>query len=710
MKMHVPLRVLIVDDSQDDAMLLLRKLRQGPWEVAYERVDTPGAMSDALRSGAWHLIISDYSMPQFSGPAALVMAREHSVDIPFILVSGKIGEEAAVLAMKAGADDYIVKGELSRLVPAVERELRDAETRRHVRNTECQRKLAEEKLQHAQAELAAAKGLAESNRILQEQVVQRHLAEKSLRDLNETLEQRVADRTAAAESASNAKSGFLANMSHEIRTPLTAIIGFADLLLRPDMTPSERTESLQIVRRNAKHLLELINDILDLSKIEAGKMTVEKIECDVPQLVADILSTMKPRAAEKALELHVTFADRIPRLIHTDPMRFRQILVNLLGNAIKFTEKGTVGLHVRFEEKESGNHLLVDVSDSGIGLTPEQLDRLFEVFTQADESTTRRFGGTGLGLAISRQLARVLGGDIEVKSEPGVGSRFTASIECGPIVGAEMLRSLNESQLPTAVVPHLVNDVQLRGHILLAEDGRDNQRLLMNHLNGAGAQVTIAENGRIAVEMASAQPFDLILMDMQMPEMDGYTATAELRHRGFTIPIIALTANAMAEDRSKCLASGCTDYLSKPVNEETLLRTVSRHLGQPAPAENLPPEAVESQPARQASRTIFSTMSRHPKMTKIIAEYVEGLPDEIQKMQDFRDHDDMKSLRRVAHQLRGTGGGYGFGEITGLAANVENAINAVDSRASINGQIDLLIDVIRRVEGFGERRVNGVRP
>jgi len=686
------LRVLIVDDSQDDCLLLLLEMRRGPWEVVHERVDTPGAMLAALQSQRWDLIIADYSMPHFSGPDALVMAREHGADIPFILVSGKIGEQAAVQAMKAGADDYLVKGDLARLIPAVERELRDADGRRRARNIE-------QGLHKAQDELLAAKGIAESNRILVEQIAQRNLAEAALRELNETLEQRVADRTAIAEAASHAKSEFLANMSHEIRTPLTAIIGFGDLLLGQNQSASDRTECIQIVRRNAKHLLELINDILDLSKIEAGKMTVEKIECDLPQFMADILSTMKVRVAEKALDFHATFSPRIPCSIQTDPLRFRQILMNLLGNGINFTESGSVGMHVNFEERGTRGFLHVTVSDTGIGMTPEQLDRLFQSFTQADESTTRRFGGTGLGLTISRRLARLLGGDVEVKSESGVGSRFTVSIECGPTSGMDIIQGLTESQLPVASDPLMASNASLRGRILLAEDGRDNQRLLITHLKAAGAQVAVAENGRIAVEMVAAQPFDLILMDMQMPEMDGYSATKELRRRGFSIPIIALTAHAMAEDRMKCMASGCTDYLSKPINQETLLRTVSQHLGQSAPSPvNAPPEHAEAAPM-DSDGIIASTMSHYPGMKKIIAEFVEGLPVEIRKMEDLLNRDDLQSLRRVVHQLRGTGGGYGFDAITELAGNVEDAINAAGDRESISDQVTGLIDVIRRIEG-----------
>ncbi len=381
--------------------------------------------------------------------------------------------------------------------------------------------------------------------------------------------------------------------------------------------------------------------------------------------------------------------------------------MNLIGNAIKFTEKGSVGIHLRFEQKQAAKLLHIDVIDSGIGLTPEEIGRLFQSFTQADESTTRRFGGTGLGLTISRRLALLLGGDIEVKSERGVGSRFTVSINCGSAADAEIIMDLTESELPTAIVPLNESETLLRGHVLLAEDGRDNQRLLTTHLTTAGARVDVAENGRIAVEMALTQPYDLILMDMQMPEMDGYTATAELRRRGFTVPIVALTAHAMAEDRTKCMASGCTYYLSKPVNQETLLKVVSRFLSHCSPSDEFSSETPKASPAPAAyatEGTIHSTMSEYPGMKKIIKEFVEGLPDEIMQMRQFLEKDDLLSLRRAAHRLRGTGGGYGFDAITQLSGDVEDAINAADNRKSINQKINLLFDLIRRCEGFDESR------
>jgi CheY-like chemotaxis protein len=391
---------------------------------------------------------------------------------------------------------------------------------------------------------------------------------------------------------------------------------------------------------------------------------------------------MRPRADDKGLKLGTEFTGGIPRIIETDSIKFRQILMNLLGNAIKFTEHGSVQIAVNFAPASGALH--VAVKDTGIGLTPQELERLFEAFTQADKSTTRRFGGTGLGLTISRRLARLLGGDIQVESVPGVGSTFSVSIDCGSAQALEMLAGLSESGLPVSTLPVTTSDVRLHGRILLAEDGRDNQRLLTTHLRAAGAELDVAENGKVAVEMAQTHSYDLILMDMQMPEMDGYTATSELRRIGFSNPIVALTAHAMSEDRTKCLTCGCSDYLSKPVSHETLLRTVAHHLGQILPTRNSPiTELAQSIPM----------------------EFVEGLPTEIDKLQNLVDQEDLSALRRVVHQLRGAGGGYGFEAITEWAGKIEDSINAADIPQSIHDQVNSLIDVMQRCEGFKSSRV-----
>jgi PAS domain S-box-containing protein len=523
-------------------------------------------------------------------------------------------------------------------------------------------------------------------------------------------EQELAKAKTAAEAANRSKSEFLANMSHEIRTPMSAILGFADMLLHENRNEIERIECVQIIQRNALHLLELINEILDLSKIEALQMKVERITCNIPELISEIVSLMRPRALEKGLGFGVTFQGPIPRLIQTDPTRLRQILVNLLGNAVKFTKAGKIDVRVSNESTNSAViKLSIDVIDSGIGMAPEQLARLFQPFTQGDESITRKFGGTGLGLTISRRLAKLLNGDIVVTSEVGVGSTFTLKIDGGPSAGVEMLQDLTEATLPVRVGDTTQPNVILNGRILLVEDGHDNQRLLRTQLSDAGAEVSSAADGQVAIDMATTQLFDLILMDMQMPVMDGYAATAELRRRGVKIPIIALTAYAMAEDRAKCLACGCNDYLSKPVKEETLLRIVNQHLenqASPVPNDSAKAGIIGSPPHNCAASTnrIKSSLTSNPRVMKVIPEFVDGLPDQVRMMIDLLQRNDLAALQKIVHQLRGAAGGYGFDPLTEPATSAEESIKAGNVPERIATEINSLIALIRRIDGYDESK------
>ncbi|MFK7788820.1 MAG: CHASE domain-containing protein [Phycisphaeraceae bacterium] len=392
-----------------------------------------------------------------------------------------------------------------------------------------------------------------------------------------------------AEEATKAKSDFLANMSHEIRTPMTAILGFADLLrTQIDQDNQELITHTQTIKRNGEHLLSLINDILDMSKIEAGKLSIEEIAVRPGAIISEVLSLMRVKADEKKLPLEAEFLTPIPSEILGDPVRLRQVLVNLVSNAIKFTEEGRVRLEVCYDE--TMEELKFSVIDTGMGMTPEQVSRLFGAFEQADSTTTRQFGGTGLGLHISQRLATMLGGNISCSSNYGEGSSFTVTIYTSTVDTGNML--------PAGDVKEIVNDnektpeknsqvdecqLPLEGiRILLAEDGIDNQRLINHFLTKAGATVKIVENGRLAVEelcvnnaitgpVNSDAPYDIFLSDMQMPEMDGYTAVALLREYGSTLPIIALTAHAMKEDIDKCLGAGCDYYASKPINKQKLI-------------------------------------------------------------------------------------------------------------------------------------------
>jgi PAS domain S-box-containing protein len=377
----------------------------------------------------------------------------------------------------------------------------------------------------------------------------------------------------AAEEANRAKTTFLANMSHEIRTPINALIGFNDLLR--DLPPGspEKEKYHQIIERNSELLLRLIDDILDLSKVESGHLSLEKIPVSLPDLLAEISNALSLLAYEKKIKFNLVSETTVPETILTDPTRLKQILNNVVGNAIKFTNHGSVLVKVFKDWRR--NALRFEITDTGPGINPDAKEKLFKAFSQADPSTTRKFGGTGLGLALSKKLARSMGGDLWLEySEVGKGSQFILEIEGS--VPADKYSHLFSGH--TRGSPPKLDPDQLKGtRVLLVEDSRDNQILVERYLTTRGAQVEKASNGQEAIERATDSGFDIVLMDMQMPVLDGFTATKTLRQKGFTKPIIALTAHAMESDREKCLASGCDDYLTKPIRAATLADLISRH-------------------------------------------------------------------------------------------------------------------------------------
>ncbi len=386
----------------------------------------------------------------------------------------------------------------------------------------------------------------------------------------------------AAEAANRAKSEFLANMSHELRTPLTAIIGYAEELhsgLRGATPPDELQDAVETIHRNGEHLLTILNTILDLSQIEAGAMPCDRGPCDPALVLEEVRDLLHLRAQQKGVALAILQADDVPTCIQSDPQRLRQVLINLVDNALKFSPAGKVEVTLRHVNASGREFVEFAVRDSGPGLTPEQLARLFEPFSQVDTSTTRRHGGTGLGLSISRRLCQMLGGDIIVDSQPGAGSVFRATV---PIEVSATPRA-PQAQL-SAPTPAAEPQRVLTGYrLLLVEDGPDNQRLIAAMLRKAGAIVSLAENGALALDAVAAaeqggEPFDLILLDIQMPVLDGYETAQELRRRRFERPIVALTASSMVGDREKCLAAGCTDYLTKPVRRAALFETLERLL------------------------------------------------------------------------------------------------------------------------------------
>ncbi|EAQ81981.1 ATP-binding protein [Blastopirellula marina] len=384
-----------------------------------------------------------------------------------------------------------------------------------------------------------------------------------------------------AESANLAKSRFLATMSHELRTPMTAILGFTENLLEsPDYgSLEERNETLNTILRNGEHLLGLIDDVLDLSKIEAGRTEIQTELCSPGQIANEVIGILKKRAASRRLTLRIRCKTPIPAEIETDALRLRQILLNLVGNALKFTEKGGISLELSSTFGDVGRRMLrVRVEDTGPGIPSDQLEHIFEPFVQVDSTTSRSFGGAGLGLPISRRLAELLGGTLIVESTIGTGSAFTLSVPVGDIEGIPFVESIDQC-LKSHSQPSQDMPPRIDANVLLVEDSRDAQLLIRTILERAGAKVTLATNGVEALERMEiaeelALRYDVILMDMQMPMMDGYTATEKLRGLGCQIPIIALTAQAMEEDRQRCLDVGCTDYQSKPIHRKTLLKKI----------------------------------------------------------------------------------------------------------------------------------------
>jgi len=523
----------------------------------------------------------------------------------------------------------------------------------------------------------AMRGLAERRRHVVAVEEARGQAERQAGELAVLARDRDEARRAAQE-ASRLKSEFLAHTSHEIRTPMTALVGYTELLGDPDLSPAERAEGLATVRRNGEHLMTIVNDILDLSKIESGRMTIERMACSPFALVAEVAAVLRPRAAHDGLDVEVGYRSPLPETIETDPTRLRQILLNLVGNAIKFTPRGSVRLEVGPVED---TRLRFEVIDTGIGLDAEQQARLFTAFSQADASTTRRFGGTGLGLAISKRLAGMLGGDLRVRSLPGEGSTFTLTIDVGSLAGVRLLDRPPEVRAAAERPEPSADERQaLRGRILLAEDGLDARRLLARHLRAAGAEVETAENGLVACELAlraaeAGAPYDLILMDMQMPELDGYAAAARLRAAGYRGPIVALTAHAMEDERARCLGAGCDGFATKPILRRTLIEVARAYL---APGGAAP---------------LVSALAADAEIARLLDGFVGRLPERLGAMERALGARDLVGLADLAHQLKGAATGYGFPTITEAAAELEAVAAA---RGEVERALAALADVCRR--------------
>lgn len=473
-----------------------------------------------------------------------------------------------------------------------------------------------------------------------------------------------------AESANKMKSSFLANMSHEIRTPLTAIIGYSDLLKHDTQTEQDREEQIDSIQRASRHLLEIINDILDLSKIEAGELVIETLWVSPMEIVKEVEGLVTLRAESKGLKFSVKYDYPLPDVIHTDPTRLRQILLNLCTNAVKFTSDGSVSIRVSYQPEQQ--QMQFDVTDSGIGIGDTELHRLFRPFSQADTSTTRRYGGTGLGLAISKQLAERLGGDISCISHKGIGSKFTLSVATGEIVKEGMiLEPPQVSPKPSLRNRSIPSKNYLSGKILLAEDTPDNQMLISMYIRRTGAEVTVVENGKLACDLAMAEDFDLILMDMQMPVMDGVQATRRLRDAGYDKPIVALTANALQQDKEKCEQAGTDDYLTKPLDLANFHAVLNRYL-RPSNSDGSPQHDVRPPGNLQVSATTAEVSDADEKEYQALVDrFVLRLPSIIAEIKQYLADEDWTGLQSAVHQLKGMGASFGFHDMSDAAAQLQ---------------------------------------
>ncbi|MFK7859995.1 MAG: ATP-binding protein [Granulosicoccus sp.] len=519
-----------------------------------------------------------------------------------------------------------------------------------------------------------------------------------------------------AEQANNAKSTFLSTMSHEIRTPMTAILGFTEVMRRgKQQTEAEKQEYLATIANSGQHLLELINDVLDLSKVESGAMDIEQLPCDCAMIVSDVVRVMRSKADEKAIGLELDILSSLPRKIIADPSRLRQIIINLVGNAIKFTEKGQVTIKLSTgEQKDSALPLIhIDVEDSGIGMTPDQQARIFEAFSQADNSISRRFGGTGLGLSISRKLTQAMQGELSVSSVEGQGSTFRVTLpfntEDYDLVSPELIR---ESLSTFSEQKRTVWDIN-PARVLVVDDGAENRQLLSIVLGDLGLDVVLASNGLEGIntlfESEDSGAYDLVLMDIQMPVMDGYEAVRNMRERGASLPVVALTANAMKGFEQTVLAAGFSHYMVKPIDMDKLSALLASLVGGTSRVEDVDPapsQAVNSQAGavvsltridRKATGDLVSMLAlEDERFIPIIEDFRDRLGERLTELETAAGAEDWKSVSDIGHWLKGSASSVGIDALVQPGVALQSAADSEDAKAC-NVAIEAIKVMQRRI-------------